>query len=88
MNTDFENYEWKSGENIFGQNSEQEILIELRSPLRFKVNGKYTKDFSASDFMNCLYHRAKTLCQLYGEYDLNCEEYIPNKSITIEEKSP
>lgn len=87
LNTDFESCEWKSGENNLGQNSEQEVLVELRSPLRFKVNGKYTKDFSASDFLKCLFRRAKTLCQLYGEYDFNCEEYIPTESIVIEEKS-
>ncbi len=43
------------------------ILINLKSPLRFKVQGKYTSDFSATDFMNCLFRRAKTLCYLYGE---------------------
>lgn len=43
------------------------ILINLKSPLRFKVKGKYTADFSAEDFMNCLFRRAKTLCSLYGE---------------------
>lgn len=44
-----------------------EILINLKSPLRFKVQGKYTADFSAKDFMNCIFRRAKTLCSLYGE---------------------
>ena len=51
------------------------------------MNGKYTKDFSAVDFMKCLYRRAKTLCQLYGEFDSDFDEYISDKSITIEEKS-
>lgn len=87
LNTDFECCEWKGGENVFEQHTEKEVLVELRSPLRFKVNGKYTKDFSAVDFMKCLYRRAKTLCQLYGEFDSDFDEYISDKSITIEEKS-
>ena len=87
LNTDFECCEWKGSENVFEQHTEKEVLVELRSPLRFKVNGKYTKDFSAVDFMKCLYRRAKTLCQLYGEFDLQFDEYILSKSIIIEEKA-
>ena len=87
LNTYFECCEWKGSENVFEQHTEKEVLVELRSPLRFKVNGKYTKDFSAVDFMKCLYRRAKTLCQLYGEFDSDFDEYISDKSITIEEKS-
>ena len=87
LNTDFECCEWKGSENVFEQHTEKEVLVELRSPLRFKVNGKYTKDFSAVDFMKCLYRRAKTLCQLYGEFDSDFDEYISDKSIIIEEKS-
>ena len=87
LNTDFECCEWKGSENVFEQHTEKEVLVELCSPLRFKVNGKYTKDFSAVDFMKCLYRRAKTLCQLYGEFDSDFDEYISDKSIIIEEKS-
>lgn len=87
LNTDFECCEWKGSENVFEQHTEKEVLVELRSPLRFKVKGKYTKDFSAVDFMKCLYRRAKTLCQLYGEFDSDFDEYISDKSIIIEEKS-
>lgn len=47
--------------------NDSEILVNLKSPLRFKVQGKYTADFSAEDFMNCIFRRAKTLCFLYGE---------------------
>lgn len=87
LNTDFECCEWKGSANVFEQHTEKEVLVELRSPLRFKVKGKYTKDFSAVDFMKCLYRRAKTLCQLYGEFDSDFDEYISDKSIIIEEKS-
>lgn len=47
--------------------NDSEILVSLKSPLRFKVQGKYTADFSAEDFMNCIFRRARTLCSLYGE---------------------
>ncbi len=65
-----------------------EILIELKSPLRFKVQGKFTLDFIASDFFNCLYRRAKTLCSLYGEISQEENEirYIPSQSLKITEK--
>lgn len=71
------------------QNSKNgEILIELKSPLRFKVQGKFTLDFTARDFFNCLYRRAKTLCSLYGEIPEteNEQKYIPSPSLKITEK--
>ena len=65
-----------------------EILIELKSPLRFKVQGKFTLDFTAQDFFNCLYRRAKTLCSLYGEIsEAEIEQkYFPSPSLKITEK--
>ncbi len=44
-----------------------EVLIELKTPVRFKYGGKYGTDFSSQDFFACLYRRAKTLCSLYGD---------------------
>ena len=75
-----------------------EVLVELKTPLRFKCGGKYTADFSAQDFMSCLYRRAKTLCQLYGEVEssevhTDCSDsksalpYSPGTSLTIIEKN-
>ena len=89
LGTEFECSEWKSGKNETPSESqdripEREMLIELRSSFRFKVNGKYTKDFTASDFMKCLYRRAKTLCDLYGMADRE-GNYVPSESIYIEE---
>ena len=52
-----------------GESKKGEVLVELKSPLRFKAGGKYGLDFTAQDFMRCLYRRAKTLCQLYGTDD-------------------
>lgn len=90
LNTNFEPYEWQTETSPTPENaaerSEKEILIELRSPLRFKINGKYTMDFTAADFMKCLYRRAKTLCDLYGIVE-NPVLYEPSDSICIEEKN-
>ena len=65
--------------------TQEEILVELKSPLRFKTNGKYSLDFTASDFMKCLYRRAKTLCMLYGTWEDEFN-YEPTEGMTIEEK--
>lgn len=46
--------------------SAQELLIEAKTPLRFKVRGVYTQHIIAQDFWNCLYRRAKTLALAYG----------------------
>lgn len=48
---------------------QSEILVQLKSPLRFKIKGKYSTDFTAQDFMQCLFRRAKTLCSLYGTFE-------------------
>ena len=65
-----------------------EVLIELKSPLRFKIHGKYTTDFTAQDFFNCLYRRAKTICSLYGEInevEMTCK-YTAPKCLYITDK--
>lgn len=84
LDTDLEPCEWNA--ETSAERLEKEILIELRSPLRFKVNGRYTADFSAADFMKCLYRRAKTLCDLYGTAG-DSSFYEPDSSIYIEEKN-
>lgn len=64
-----------------------EILVELRSPLRFKYGGKYGKDFAARDFMGCLCRRMQTLCILYGsasEEDIDGQD--PSDGIEITER--
>ena len=63
-----------------------EILVELKTPLRFKYGGKYGTDFSAQDFFACLYRRTKTLCTLYGDWD-DSTEYNPTKEIEITERN-
>jgi hypothetical protein len=43
------------------------LLITLNSPLRFRVNGRYTDCFSAADFAYCLHRRTQILCAQYGD---------------------
>lgn len=63
-----------------------EILVELRTPMRFKYDGNYGTDFSVQDFFSCLYRRMKTLCLLYGKTE-NLIECQPSKTINIIEKN-
>lgn len=81
-----------------GEVKKGQVLVELKTPLRFKCGGKYTADFSAQDFMNCLYRRARTLCQLYGEAgrgevftddgeSKSASNYTPGANLTIIEKN-
>lgn len=76
---------WDSDEGL--KSRPHEILVELNSPLRFKFGGRYGTDFSAQDFMGCLYRRAKTLCSLYGEVlEDDCQKYIPSESLEITDR--
>lgn len=76
---------WDSDEGL--KSRPHEILVELNSPLRFKFGGRYGTDFSAQDFMGCLYRRAKTLCSLYGEVlEDDCQKYIPSESLEISDR--
>ena len=50
-------------------NSRGEVLVELKSPLRFKTGGKYSSEFSAFDFFSALNRRAATLFKMYGTED-------------------
>ncbi len=68
----------------------KKILIELKMPLRFKSNGKYTDSFSAQDFMNCLFRRLKTLCMLYGSFSgdfLTDGKYYASSDLAIVERN-
>ena len=85
IRTDTLPYEWFSGS--CADRIKKEILVELKSPLRFKTKGKYTHDFSAQDFMKCLYRRARTLCGLYGSLDDDIEYYEPDVNLQITDKN-
>ena len=63
-----------------------EILVQLKSPLRFKVNGKYSLDFTAEDFMKMLYRRLRSMCLMYGTFDEGFD-YTPQHTKTITNKN-
>ena len=79
-----EEYLFNANNNM--DKNKKEILVELKSPLRFKTNGKYTKDFSAQDLMKCLFRRVKTLCMLYGTWEDDFNQYEPTANLVIEDK--
>jgi len=84
IRTDIHVSEWNS--ETYTEERNGEVLIDIRSPLRFKTGGKYSVDFDAVAFMQCLFRRAKTLCLLYGNTD--DEKYFTDKNrIEIAEKS-
>lgn len=62
-----------------------EILVELRTPMRFKYDGNYGTDFSVQDFFACLYRRTKTLCRLYGNYEA-ASDYTSSDAVKILER--
>lgn len=87
IDTSVQPKEWIFDVNNNNEKIKTETLVELKSPLRFKVNGKYTMDFTIQDFMKCLYRRVKTLCVLYGIWNDDFNEYEPSDSMLIEDKN-
>lgn len=71
---------WSFNENLSDKTGE--ILVELRTPMRFKYDGNYGTDFSVQDFFACLYRRTKTLCRLYGNYEA-ASDYTPSDAVKI-----
>ena len=69
-----------------GSNQKGEVLVELKSPLRFKVEDSYYIDFTAQDFMSCLYRRMITMCRLYGTAEDELVE-SQNPTLRITEKT-
>jgi len=63
-----------------------EVLVELKSPLRFKVGGKYSSEFSSSDFFSALYRRAATLLKMYGAIDAELER-LPKSLLAIDARN-
>ena len=74
---------WNFNKDISSKNGE--ILVELCTPLRFKYGGKYGMDFTAQDFMSCLFRRMKTLCALYGSLESELV-YKADEAISIADK--
>lgn len=65
LDTSIHSKTWTYNESCSERNGE--VLVEVKSPLRFKYEGKYGEDFSENQFFACLYRRMRTLCLLYGE---------------------
>ena len=85
LSMDFNIYEWIFESKELQESTQlSEVFVELKSPLRFKIGGRYGIDFSAKDFMNCLFRRTKTMCSLYGKFDE--EKYLPSESLQIVDK--
>ena len=70
---------WDSSERMLPPKN-GEVLVQLLSPLRFKVAGAYSINFKSADFMMCLLRRMKTMCALYGESEPAYERYDAEKS--------
>jgi len=68
------------------EDSRGEVLVELKSPLRFKVGGKYSSEFSSSDFFLALYRRATTLLKMYGATETELER-LPKSLLTIDARN-
>ncbi|WP_148257320.1 CRISPR system precrRNA processing endoribonuclease RAMP protein Cas6 [Treponema primitia] len=65
LNTRFEPDVWEyvPGDGAVKQ---RRLMVQMLSPLRFKVQGHYDDSFSAADFALCLHRRTRTLCSQYG----------------------
>lgn len=68
------------------EDSRGEVLVELKSPLRFKVGGKYSSEFSSSDFFSGLYRRATTLLKMYGAAESELE-WLPKSLLAIDARN-
>ncbi len=67
---------WQYPAQSYAKSKTGQVLVELKSPLRFKTNGRYSSVFDAQAFLSCLYRRAKTLCLLYGEWNEGNSAYL------------
>ena len=90
LQMDFKRQQWKYlTRQDSNKHEHRQILVELKSPMRFKAHGKYTIDFSEKDFMGALFRRLKTCCLLYGTFSddfLAGNKYLLSESVTIKDK--
>jgi hypothetical protein len=69
---------------------EGKIQIVLDTPLRLRIDGKYSDHFTASQFFTALYRRAQILCSLYGSQEEEKEDsfrYPSDESLRIISRS-
>jgi len=53
-------------QSITSKPTEATVFVQIDSPLRLRVDGKYTSQFTSEQFLASLYRRAMVLCSLYG----------------------
>jgi hypothetical protein len=58
----------------------QSLLVRMETPLRFRGCGRYTDEFSAKNFMNCLHKRTQTLVTQHGSNDFETSYTISRKT--------
>jgi hypothetical protein len=51
------------------ERSERRFLVQTQTPLRFRGSRRYTDEFSAKNFMNCLHKRMQNFVTQYGVND-------------------
>jgi hypothetical protein len=64
----------------------QKWLIKTQTPLRFRGSGRYTDEFTAKNFMNCLHKRMQTLVTQHGVNDFE-RPYTISPGIGIAERN-
>ena len=93
LRTDYSLKKWEL--NDFNTEKTGEILIRIKTPLRYKAGGNYAHEINVQDFLNCLYRRSKTICGFYGNYDEekdifdteNCQLSVIEQSIKWSENN-
>jgi len=54
-------------ENRNIQDTAESVKVFLETPLRLRIEGKYSDSFTAPQFLSILWRRAQILCSLYGQ---------------------
>jgi hypothetical protein len=59
----------------------QKMLVETQTPLRFRGSGRYTDEFTAKNFMNCLHKRTQNLVTQHGINDFEKDYAISTQTM-------
>jgi hypothetical protein len=59
----------------------QKMLVETQTPLRFRGSGRYTDEFTAKNFMNCLHKRTQNLVTQHGINDFEKDYGIASQTM-------
>jgi hypothetical protein len=83
INTDIETNVWEYVPDP-SVSSEQNLLIQMQTPLRFRGCGRYTDEFNAKNFMNCLHKRTQALVTQHGINDFEKNYTVSRKTVITE----